>query len=319
MVSVPRLWAQETVNAGPGECVSKSDIALLSNALAGPTPQPHPDPIAWMVGTAFWWTKEEAERDAAETGLPVVGLGPMAGAVLADQHQGEPVTLPARKDPTQGWAVPGGVAKADGWNACLDEIAKLGPLYTRAEIERLRKACEAEFRSVETLNEDNQKLRANAGQHKLEMDAACGELEILRAQLAEAHAHPLRALGQEAYSTLAGMIEHCLNQRVCMGMDEGFKSFDPEEEHDFVKKLREFVALSASAEPSVPKCETCYDAGHVPEPMSCKGSLPCPSCAPVEIDHDALVAAVCVLRSHGLDNLSAAVEEARAALERKPS
>lgn len=44
-----------------------------------PSPQPHPDPIAWMVGTAFWWTKEEAERDAAATGLPIVGLGPMAG------------------------------------------------------------------------------------------------------------------------------------------------------------------------------------------------------------------------------------------------
>ncbi len=42
-----------------------------------PAPQPHPEPIAWMVGTAFWWTKEEAERDAAETGLPIVGLGPM--------------------------------------------------------------------------------------------------------------------------------------------------------------------------------------------------------------------------------------------------
>ncbi|MBF8660817.1 Lar family restriction alleviation protein [Pseudomonas putida] len=37
----------------------------------------HPDPIAWMVGTAFWWTKEEAERDAAATGLPILGLGPM--------------------------------------------------------------------------------------------------------------------------------------------------------------------------------------------------------------------------------------------------
>ena len=44
---------------------------------------PHPEPIAWMVGTAFWWTKEEAERDAAATGLPMVGMGPMtdAGAV----------------------------------------------------------------------------------------------------------------------------------------------------------------------------------------------------------------------------------------------
>jgi len=39
-------------------------------------PQPHPEPIAWMVGTAFWWTKEEAERDAAETGQPIVPVGP---------------------------------------------------------------------------------------------------------------------------------------------------------------------------------------------------------------------------------------------------
>jgi hypothetical protein len=31
-----------------------------------------------MVGTAFWWTKEEAERDAVAMGLPIVGLGPMA-------------------------------------------------------------------------------------------------------------------------------------------------------------------------------------------------------------------------------------------------
>ncbi|WP_256806455.1 hypothetical protein [Pseudomonas kurunegalensis] len=39
--------------------------------------QPHPEPIAWMVGTAFWWTKEEAERDSVAMGLPIVGLGPM--------------------------------------------------------------------------------------------------------------------------------------------------------------------------------------------------------------------------------------------------
>jgi len=42
-------------------------------------PQANPEPIAWMVDTAFWWIKEEAERDAAATGLPIVGLGPMAG------------------------------------------------------------------------------------------------------------------------------------------------------------------------------------------------------------------------------------------------
>ena len=54
-------------------------------------PQPHPEPIAWMVGTAIWWTKEEAERDSAATGLPIVGLGPMPDAAPDEQHQGEPV------------------------------------------------------------------------------------------------------------------------------------------------------------------------------------------------------------------------------------
>ncbi|MFJ4051796.1 hypothetical protein [Pseudomonas hunanensis] len=54
-----------------------------------PAPQPHAEPIAWMVGTAFWWTKEEAERDAKATGLPVVGLGPMTGAVAVERLRGE--------------------------------------------------------------------------------------------------------------------------------------------------------------------------------------------------------------------------------------
>lgn len=52
---------------------------------AEPSPQPHPEPIAWMVGTAIWGTKEEAERDAANTGLPIVDLGPMTGAAEVDR------------------------------------------------------------------------------------------------------------------------------------------------------------------------------------------------------------------------------------------
>ncbi|WP_238738855.1 hypothetical protein [Pseudomonas putida] len=58
-----------------------------------PAPQPHPEPIAWMVGTAIWWTKEEAERDAAATGLPIVGLGPMAANTTVQQHQGQLVAV----------------------------------------------------------------------------------------------------------------------------------------------------------------------------------------------------------------------------------
>lgn len=52
-------------------------------------------------------------------------------------------------------------------------------------------------------------------------------------------------MSEEAASTLRRMVDYCLNQRVCMGMDEGFKSFDPEEEHDFVKELRAFAESAA--------------------------------------------------------------------------
>ena len=61
----------------------------LRTILAAPAPQPHAEPIAWMVGTAIWWTKEEADRDAAATGLPIVGLGPMTGAAEVERLRGE--------------------------------------------------------------------------------------------------------------------------------------------------------------------------------------------------------------------------------------
>ena len=137
MVSVPRGLIEQLEQVGEGSTPSRAvrkdalEQLYVYASCTQPARQPHPDPIAWMVGTAFWWTKEEAERDAAETGLPIVGLGPMAGIAPAEQRQGEPVALPERKDPTQHWVEPGAVHKAQGWNACLDEIAKLGPLYSR--------------------------------------------------------------------------------------------------------------------------------------------------------------------------------------------
>ena len=103
-------------------------------------PQSHPEPIAWMVGTAIWWTKEEAERDAAETGLPIVGLGPMAGSAPAQEHQGEPVM---RLECEKLWGGDGEYAVdfvKPGW---LQECRAKGGtflLYTHAdpgEVERL--------------------------------------------------------------------------------------------------------------------------------------------------------------------------------------
>ncbi|WP_312146593.1 hypothetical protein [Stutzerimonas kunmingensis] len=76
MVSVPRSLA-ERIKKTCMFTLLEADYEELRMALGKAAPQPHPEPIAWMVGTAIWWTKEEAERDAAEVGLPVVGLGPM--------------------------------------------------------------------------------------------------------------------------------------------------------------------------------------------------------------------------------------------------
>ncbi|WP_033725660.1 hypothetical protein [Pseudomonas putida] len=113
MVSVPEgfmlversIWTERQVDAATA-CITRlkgvptmTDRALAMAAIDAaqctapditlsdllPAPQPHPEPIAWMVGTAFWWTKEEAERDAAETGLPIVGLGPMTDAAEVER------------------------------------------------------------------------------------------------------------------------------------------------------------------------------------------------------------------------------------------
>ncbi|WP_405124388.1 hypothetical protein [Pseudomonas alloputida] len=72
-----------------GDCdeLERHDLLNIIQAMA--TPQPHPEPIAWMVGTAIWWTKEEAERDAAAVGLPIVGLGPMTDRTATELAESE--------------------------------------------------------------------------------------------------------------------------------------------------------------------------------------------------------------------------------------
>jgi len=79
------------------------------------------------------------------------------------------------------------------------------------------------------------------------------------------------------------MVEFSLNQRTCLGMDEGFKSFEPEVEHDFVKQLRSFVALSASARPSaapeiVDVDHACLRLGHT---NPCSEGVFCGQCLDV--------------------------------------
>lgn len=76
MVSVPREPTREMLAAARE--VNGIFPTWRAMVAAAPAPQPHAEPIAWMVGIATWRTKEEAERDAAATRLPVVTLGPCA-------------------------------------------------------------------------------------------------------------------------------------------------------------------------------------------------------------------------------------------------
>lgn len=101
----------------------------------------------------------------------------------AEQHQGEPVALPARKSYEESFSVHG-QGQAMGWNACLDEIAKLGPLYTHAdpgEVERLRADVETMRRKNNEYWHETETLRAQLA----ERDALISELEEDRLRMQE--------------------------------------------------------------------------------------------------------------------------------------
>ncbi|NQD57081.1 hypothetical protein HP546_17185 [Pseudomonas sp. CM25] len=136
-----------------GDCdeLERHDLLNIIQAMAQ---RPHPEPIAWMVGTAFWWTKEEAERDAAETGLPIVGLGPMAGAAPAEQHQGEPVAwrgLNELGEVVTDWI--DGVPPSSMVDLCGNpaSFASIEQAYTHTapgEVERLREGITKHWKVV---------------------------------------------------------------------------------------------------------------------------------------------------------------------------
>ncbi len=118
-----------------------------------------------MVGTAFWWTKEEAERDAEATGLPIVGLGPMTGAAPAEQHQAKPVAY--------RWEQLGGKGYMYGDELPVGVFTPWQELYVATdagEVERLRD-------ELEIVKNNDLKWRGLREQE--------AEIENLRTQLAE--------------------------------------------------------------------------------------------------------------------------------------
>lgn len=221
-------------------------------------------------------------------------------AALGAHHQGEPVELPKRKvhhlDPS---FLPDG---DKGWNACLDEIAKLGPLFTHAdpgEVERLQLEIE-KLRLRLTLNDD---ALIQDGFVRIENRA-------LRSRIDEQNE----------------LLREIKNARDWNGSYRALEK-------------RIDAALSASAEPSAPKCRKCGDPcthdddGH-DECRFCTAGVPSnpnDASAPVERDERAEFEEFCeeVLglktdrlitggyQSFGADN-GWRSWQARAALERKP-
>ena len=150
----------------------------------------------------------------------------------AAQHQGEPVALPARRKETGDEEYDERNRPAiDAWNACLDEIAKLGPLYPHADANVRWKAVADEQMQVIA------RLREGIAKHWKVVCDQRAELDALRAQLAEQNALLREVL--EAFQLEPD--GSCINPG-----------------RDFIRPWAEKLsALSASAEPSALKCGNC--------------------------------------------------------------
>ncbi|MNN05296.1 hypothetical protein D3C81_1180520 [compost metagenome] len=178
-----------------------------------------------MVGTAIWWTKEEALRDAANTGLPIVDLGPMSCAAPAEQHQGEPVAWLYSRPEGQIEPVvtlnKASAADRGSW----DEA----PLYTHAH------SCEVE--RIEDERAEQWRLRRDA---EADRDTKAAVIAELRTQLTERD-----ALLREADEFMYIMTGHDSHARLAHQYGEKW--------WDAIDKLRGKVCavLSAEAAPQV--------------------------------------------------------------------
>lgn len=134
--------------------------AIERRVTGAPAPQPHPEPIAWMVGTAIWWTKEEAERDAEAMGLPVISVGPIGDIELARE-------MLRRADRREGkWA-----RLCAGRN---NQIAELRAQLAEAQ-EVLRDCIEVGELNAET---EWKALRVSKGRRLYVDDRALSALEV---------------------------------------------------------------------------------------------------------------------------------------------
>ena len=188
--------------------------------------------------------------------------------LLTQQHQREPVALPERDADGPGpWN--------DGWNACLDEIAKLGPLYAHpapAQVGPIGVVRESADRGYQVRWTQGGMQSLRDGLH-LYTHADAGEVESLRAELAELKERCQRNNDQamewmrkhDALRDQLAVIDRKATEYACQSIPTG-------------RECRfgdEIAALSASAEPSTPVCDidptgSEYRADKCPEDLDIK-------------------------------------------------
>ncbi|HDS1779415.1 TPA: Lar family restriction alleviation protein [Pseudomonas putida] len=207
---------------------------------------PHPDPIAWMVGTAIWWTKEEAERDAAETGLPIVGLGAMTCSASSKQHQAEPVAwLYSRPDGQVEPVVTLNKANASD-RGSWDET----PLYAHAdpgEVERLRAELVRMNETNWRASQYSIKLQAQLTEAQALLRDNSGKLIRMAAHLISAPLFALQDLQDEDKKMTRARVDTAVDTADARLKDAAYE----------LRRIAD--ALSASARPSSPtwSCQAC--------------------------------------------------------------
>ena len=276
-----------------------------------------------------------------------------------EQPHGEPVALPERKVVTVGLLSESN-SRNKGWNACLDEIAKLGPLYTRPvqgePVYQLRNTVMGNvWRDADKESYDSAASMAEYERRVVYTHADPGEAEQLRAELAVTK--KLYAEASQASYDFGGMQMQIDTLHTQLAethkLLKWFASCADVRQVGTVA-MQKAAALSTSAEPSAPKCKTCHDQGEVfvrkgdvhygmqtePEPIMAA----CPDCAepsaPVELDErdDLRTHLECMIGQAefmlemaensfdgdadeddgDFDECRDYIEQARAALERKP-
>lgn len=237
----------------------------------------------------------------------------------AVQHQGEPVALPERLDPPKNGESHQLLPRYLVWNACLDEIAKLGPLFTHPApaVQQEPVAWLDPSRGLTWLANrmdfaPGSKFYTHADPAEVERLRNCLRTEVEAGDSWKREAEALRAQLAEAHALLRDIKQHGIGSITIDGKSI-LERIDAElsasaEPSAMAERIKSAACPECASKPcmcaelSAQKCDTCKGTGMVYDgeitgvggvefengPVECIKDCPdCKQSAPVEIDERA--------------------------------